>query len=205
MRTDLLPISDPNALAWALEVLASGGLVAFPTDTVYGLGALVSDEKAVASIDLVKDRRAEKAIPVLIGEYSQLSLVSNNANAICKKLARRFWPGPLTIVVPRHPSIPNVVTPYPTVAVRVPGLAATQELLRLTGPMAVTSANLSGMPSLSTAQDVMKQLGGRIPLILDGGFTPGGIPSTIVDCTHGEPVILREGLITLEQILNALA
>lgn len=204
MNTELLPITDPKALARAIDVLSSGGLVAFPTDTVYGLGALVSDEKAVISIYQVKARGSEKAIPILLGDVSQLPLVSTGANITGQKLARRFWPGPLTIVVPRHPSISDAVTPYATVAVRVPGFAPARDLIRLTGPLAVTSANISGQPSLSSARDVMRELGGRIPLILDGGLTPAGIPSTIVDCSHGEPVIIREGPITLEQILNAL-
>lgn len=205
METQLLAIEDPKALATAIDILTGGGLVAFPTDTVYGLGALAFDEKAVGKLYDVKERGMDKAIPVLIGDAAQLDLVAAGANRMCQQLAKRFWPGPLTLVVPRHPSIPDAVTPLPTVGVRIPKFAHTQELLRLTGPLAVTSANISGQSSPSTAAGVKVQLGGRIPLILDGGVTPGGMPSTVVDCTRDKPVILREGPISLDEIMEALS
>ena len=205
MKTEILPINDPKALAAAIDILTNGGMVAFPTDTVYGLGALAFDEQAVSRISEVKGRGAGKAIPILIGDISQLSRVAAGACSNCEKLAQRFWPGPLTIVLPRHASIPDAVTPLSTVGVRIPNFAPTLELLKLTGPLAVTSANLSGQGSSSTARGVQAQLDGKIPLILDGGVTPGGIPSTVVDCSQNPPVIIREGPISLEQILNALA
>jgi L-threonylcarbamoyladenylate synthase len=123
---------------------------------------------------------------------------------MCQKLAKHFWPGALTLVVLRHPSIPEAVTPLPTVGVRMPRFESTLDLLKLIGPLAVTSANISGQGSPSTAAGVLAQLGGRIPLILDGGVTPGGMPSTVVDCTKAQPVLLREGPISLEEILQAL-
>lgn len=205
MQTQILPINDAEGLAAAMEILAANGLVAFPTDTVYGLGALAFDEFAVASLYDVKERGMDKAIPILIGEFSQLADVTSRVPPMAAKLAKRFWPGPLTMVLPRHRDIPYAVTPYETVGVRIPNLIALRKLLRLTGPMAVTSANISGQSSPSTAGGVQAQLGGRIPLILDGGATRGGIPSTLVDCTGDEPVILREGPITLDEILQALA
>lgn len=205
METQILPINDPQALALAIEILTHGGLVAFPTDTVYGLGALAFNENAVANIYEVKGRGGDKAIPILVSDFEQLERVASGTNSLCQKLARRFWPGPLTVVVPRHPSIPDAVTSYPTVGVRIPDFEPTRELLRLTGPLAVSSANQTGQSSPSTARGVEAQLAGRIELILDGGVTPGGTPSTVVDCSQGEPIILREGPITLEQILNALA
>jgi L-threonylcarbamoyladenylate synthase len=205
MQTKILAINDPQALAAALKILTEGGLVAFPTDTVYVLGALAFDEQAVSRISEVKGREMTKAITVLIGEEAQLGQVAAGVNAQSAKLARRFWPGPLTIVLPRHTSIPEAVTPLETVGVRLPDFAPTLELLKLTGPLAVTSANLAGRSSSSTARGVEAQLRGKIPLILDGGVTPGGMPSTIVACEGANPVILREGPISLEQILNALA
>ncbi len=205
METKILSITDPDALALAIDVLTAGGLVAFPTDTVYGLGALAFDARAAASIYEAKGRGADKAIAVLVGDFEQLGQVALGVNSTCQKLARRFWPGPLTVVVPHHPSIPEAVTPYTTVGVRIPDFGPTRELLRLTGPLAVSSANLSGQASPVTALEVQAQLGGRIALILDGGVTPGGVPSTVVDCSQGEPRVLREGPITLEQIVNALA
>lgn len=204
METQILPINDPQALATALDILTGGGLVVFPTDTVYGLGALAFDEIAVGQLYDVKERGMDKAIPVLIGDFSHLERVSAGVNSMSEKLAKHFWPGALTIVVPRNPSIPDAVTQLPTVGVRMPKFGPTQELLRLTGPLAVTSANISGKGSPSTAPGVDAQLGGRVPLILDGGVTPGGMPSTVVDCTGGKPVILREGPISLEEILQAL-
>jgi L-threonylcarbamoyladenylate synthase len=197
METIILPISDPNALISALEILTGGGLVAFPTDTVYGIGAMAYDANAVGEIYIVKGRGLEKAIPVLIGDFEQIERVTVGTNRLIQRLAERFWPGPLTIIVPRNPNIPDAVTSYPTVGIRMPDFNPTRELLRLTGPLAVTSANISGQGSPSTAAGVEAQLGGRIPLILDGGVTPGGTPSTLVDCTENEQKIIREGPISL--------
>jgi L-threonylcarbamoyladenylate synthase len=205
METKLLPINDPYALAQAIDILAEGGLVAFPTDTVYGLGALAFNEMAVAKLYEAKGYDDDRAFPILLADFEQINRVALGVNSLCQKLARRFWPGPLTILVPRHPGIPDAVTPFSTVGVRIPDFEPTRELLRLTGPLAVTSANRAGRASASTALGVLDQFEGRIPLILEGGVTPGGVPSTIVDCTSGEPQIVREGPITFEQIINALA
>jgi len=119
-------------------------------------------------------------------------------------LAARFWPGPLTLVVPKQPTLPEAISATATVAVRIPDHPVARALLRAAGPMAVTSANLSGQPSPVEAEEVLRQLNGRIPLVLDGGVTPGGVPSTLVDCLGAEPVLLREGPLTKEQILAAL-
>lgn len=204
MKTEILSIYDPQALALAIDILAGGGVVAFPTDTVYGVGAVALDDLAVAQLYEVKGRSLEKAIPVLVGDFEQLSLVAAGVNRMSEKLARRFWPGPLTLVVPKLPSLPEAISALPTVGVRIPNFEPTRELLRLTGPLAVTSANISGQASPSTAHEVEVQLGGRIPLILDGGLTPGGIPSTVVDCSGAEPKLLREGPISFELVLIAL-
>jgi L-threonylcarbamoyladenylate synthase len=204
MQTLLLPITDSNSLAHALDILSGGGLVAFPTDTVYGLGAMAFDANAVSKIYMAKGRGQEKAIPILISDSDLIHRVSSGVTEYAVKLGKKFWPGPLTIVVPRHATIPDVVSPLKTVGVRIPNLNVTRELLRLTGPLAVTSANLSGQTSPSTAKGVNAQLNGRIPLILDGGVTPGGIPSTVVDCTGEEPVVVREGPISLEEIMAAI-
>jgi len=181
-----------------------GGLVAFPTDTVYGVGALAFDGKAVESIYIAKDRPIEKAIPVLIGDVPDLGKISDDVPDIARRLVSRFWPGPLTVLVPKKPTLPESVSATSTVAVRVPDHPVARRLLRAAGPMAVTSANISGQPSPSTAQEVMDQLNGRIELIVDGGRTSGGIPSTLVDCTGDEIKILREGPITLEELLSVL-
>ncbi|HTX92507.1 MAG TPA: L-threonylcarbamoyladenylate synthase [Anaerolineales bacterium] len=197
-------VEEPRAFPRALEILKVGGLVALPTDTVYGLGALAFDGLAVESIYAAKARPVEKAIPVLVGDPADLAKVTLTIPEMASRLADRFWPGPLTLVVPRHPRLPEAVSATSTVAVRLPDHPAARALLRLAGPMAVTSANLSGQPSPSTAEEVFAQLGGRIALILDGGKTPGGIPSTLVDCTGSEPKLLREGPISLAEILSVL-
>ena len=204
MKTEILSAEDSSVLPHALEILQSGGLVAFPTDTVYGVGALAFDGAAVESIYAVKDRPVEKAIPVLIGDIEDLAKVCAEVPEIALKLAARFWPGPLTLVVPKHPELPEAVSAAPTVGVRIPDHPVARALLRLAGPMAVTSANLSGRPSPVTAQEVYAQLGGRIALILDSGKTPGGIPSTVVDCIGPEPQVVRKGPISVSSILAAL-
>ena len=204
MRTEILSADAPNAITSALEVLLSGGLVAFPTDTVYGVGAPAFDGKAVDSIYTAKQRPVEKAIPVLIGDSNDLSRVAEEIPRFAARLTARFWPGPLTVLVPKKPSLPEVVSATTTVGVRLPDHDVARALLRLAGPMAVTSANISSQPSPSTAEEVLAQLGGRIAMILDGGRTPGGIPSTLVDCTGDRIQILREGPISEEQLLNAI-
>jgi len=201
MNTKIFPASD---ISQALEVLQKGGIAAFPTDTVYGLGALAFDNPAIESLYIAKDRPIEKAIPILIGDLSDLEKVGIDIPDMALRFAARFWPGPLTCVVPKKPTLPPAVSATATVAVRIPDHLDALNLLRAAGPMAVTSANISGAQSPVSAQDVYEQLKGRIPLILDGGQTPGGIPSTLVDCTGKEPVILREGPLTLKNLLDIL-
>lgn len=201
MKTKILPASE---IVHALEILASGGIIAFPTDTVYGLGALAFDNAAIESVYTAKDRPLEKAIPILIGDLSDLDKVGFDIPDMALRFASRFWPGPLTCVIPKKLTLPRAVSATSTVAVRIPDHPDALALLQAAGPMAVTSANISGAQNPLTAQDVYDQLNGRIPLILDGGKTPGGIPSTLVDCTGEKPVILREGPLTLENLISAL-
>jgi L-threonylcarbamoyladenylate synthase len=204
MKTKVMSASSRDAIPRALEILKRGGLVAFPTDTVYGVGALAFDGKAVESIYGAKDRPTEKAIPVLIGDKDDLEKVGIHIPASAHKLAFRFWPGPLTILVPKRADLPESVSATATVGVRVPDHDVARALLRAAGPMAVTSANISGGQSPVTAEEVYEQLGGRIDLIIDGGQTPGGVPSTLVDCTPSELKVLREGPVSLEDLLSAL-
>ena len=203
MKTKILPSGSTETIQAALNILRSGGLVAFPTDTVYGVGSLAFDGKAVESIYIAKDRPIEKAIPILIGDTDDLIKVAASVPEMAKKIAARFWPGPLTLIVPKLPTLPDAVSATDTVAVRVPDHEVARTLLRAAGPMAVTSANISGQASPATAEEVSAQLGGRIALIIDGGRTPGGVPSTLVDCTGLQPSILREGPISLQELLSA--
>ena len=204
MKTEILAATSSDAITRALEILSAGGLVAFPTDTVYGVGALAFDGEAVQSIYTAKDRPVEKAIPVLIGDMEDLDKIAIDIPNMAQKLASRFWPGPLTILVPKKLSLPKAVSATAAVGVRVPDHDIARALLRAAGPMAVTSANIAGQASPTVAEQVFAQLGGRIALIIDGGKTPGGTPSTLVDCTGDEIRILRQGPITEEELRSVL-
>jgi L-threonylcarbamoyladenylate synthase len=204
MKTEILSAQDPQAVRYAADVLRHDGLVAFPTDTVYGVGALVFREAAVQRLYRVKGRSTDKAIAVLVADDSDLLNIAGALSPAARLVARKFWPGPVTLVVNRHPQLPQAVSGLPTVGVRQPNHPQLQQLLQLTGPLAVTSANRSGEANTLTAQEVFAQLNGRIELILDGGRVNGGVPSTVVDCTGPEPVILRAGPVSAAEIQEAL-
>jgi L-threonylcarbamoyladenylate synthase len=196
--TLMLDVRTPGALARAASLVNEGGLVAFPTDTVYGLGALVWNPASVARIYWAKARPPEKAIPVLVSGVEQLAQLGVDASPLLLALARQFWPGALTLVARCDGRVPDIVTAgTQTVAVRMPDHPAALRLFELAGqPLAVTSANLSGQANPLTAQDVMAQLAGRIEAVVDGGACPGGIPSTVLDLTVTPPRILRQGPLT---------
>ena len=204
MKTGVLPAFHPTAIAHALDVLQHGGLVAFPTDTVYGLASPAFDAENVERLYIAKGRSNDKAIALLLSEAAQLSKVARNLGKTAMKLARHFWPGPLTLVVSRHPNVPDAVSSLPTVGVRIPDHPIALALLNLSGPLAVTSANLAGKMSPTTAKGVLAQLDSRIHLVLDGGTSPGGTPSTVVDCTTPDPVILRPGPLSMSDLQKAL-
>ena len=204
-QTALLPADAPGSIERALRVVREGGLVAFPTDTVYGVGAAAFDGQAVGRIYEAKGRSEDKAIPVLLAGLGDLERVAAEVSPDLRRLAAQFWPGPLTLVVARHADLPTVVSPGPTVGLRVPDHPVALGLLAAAGPMAVTSANRSGDPNPTTAEQVLSALGGAIDLILDGGEAPGGRPSTVVDCTQDPPHLLRPGPIPLEAVLDCLA
>lgn len=203
MSTQVLPASAPDAIARAVELLQRGGIVAMPTDTVYGIGALLTDAVAIERLYVVKGREHTKSIAVLLAGAEQLPLVAQNASPAALRLAQHLWPGALTLVVPRLPSLPRALSQTDTVGVRVPNHPLALQLLTASGPLAVTSANRSGQPDALTAQDVLAQLDGRIDLVLDGGSTPGAVPSTVVDTIASPPRILRPGPIRAADILAA--
>lgn len=200
MKTEIIPFNSPGAKSYALNVLNAGGLVAFPTDTVYGLGCLAFNGEAIESIYTAKNRPPEKAIPILVGEIMDTEKIVTEFPPLARILALRFWPGPLTCILPKKPTLPEAVSATSTIGVRIPDQVAARVILRAAGPMAVTSANISGQTSPSTAEEVFEQLNGRIPLIIDGGRTPGGVPSTVIDCLSNEIKILREGPISEDEI-----
>ncbi len=198
---------DPlGVLAQAAALLTAGELVAFPTDTVYGVGAICWNEAAVARLYTAKLRSRDKAIPILLADPDDLQLVAENLPPAAMRLAEVFWPGALTLVVPKAARVPAEVTAGgATVAVRIPNHEMARALIRLAAaPLATTSANLSGGPSPVTAEEVSAQLAGRVPLIIDGGRCPGGAASTVVDVTGPTPRILRAGPISEADILAVL-
>ncbi len=204
MKTEVIKSDHPVALPHAVDILQNGGLVAFPTDTVYGLAALPAKTEFIESLYTVKGRESTRAIAILMSSADQLNEISVSPNKTAQILASRFWPGPITLIVPRHPDLPEVLSPNPTIGVRVPDNKFSLQLLGMTGPLGVTSANISGHENTISAEEVLKQLDGRIHLLIDGGKCPGSVPSTVVDCTTLEPIILRSGPIGLEEIQNAI-
>jgi L-threonylcarbamoyladenylate synthase len=203
-HSTILSIHDPQAITSAKRILQSHGTIAFPTDTIYGIAANAFDPEGIQNIYTAKQRPEEKALPVLIGEIEQLDGLLLYVGNHVRKLAAAFWPGALTLVLPKNENLPPDLSPYPTIGVRMPDLAFTLALLKATGPLATTSANRSGGPNPTTAQDVIDQLDGRVDLILDGGATPGGTASTVVDATEPELKILRQGPISLAELQAVL-
>jgi len=204
MVTEIVRVENGDARRRAVQVLKAGGLVAFPTDTVYGVAALPWNEDAVARLYVAKQRPRNMPIPLLLSDADQLSQVAVLAPKF-KPLTARFWPGGLTLVLPKTDVVPDVVSADPTVAVRVPDLALARDLIRdAGGVLAVTSANISGQPSPVTAGEVEEQLSGRIELIVDGGPCRGGIPSSLLDCTASPPALLRRGAISEETLRAAI-
>ena len=204
MNTQLLS-PEQKTYSLASDILKSGGLVAFPTETVYGLGANALDRSAVLSIFSAKGRPADNPLIVHIHDISQidpLCIVPDRAIP----LMEAFWPGPLTLLCEKKPTVPDEVTAgLPTVAMRMPSHPVARALLMHCGlPIAAPSANSSGRPSPTTALHVLEDMNGKIPLIIDGGMCDVGLESTVLDLCHGKPVILRPGGITREMIISVL-
>ncbi|MDY0124928.1 MAG: L-threonylcarbamoyladenylate synthase [Anaerolineaceae bacterium] len=201
LQNPIVSIDDPQAIPYALAALASDELIVFPTDTLYGLAGRIN-ETSLQKIYSAKQRPDEKAIPVLVGDQQQLYQLASKIEPQVMALMQVFWPGPLTLVVPKKAGLPPSLSPYPGLALRMPDHHLALTLLQQTGPLAVTSANISGGQNPITAEDVYAQLKGRVDLILDGGKLPGGKASTVVDCQSDAPILLREGPIPFEDILN---
>lgn len=201
---------DPGVIARAAAVIRAGRLVAFPTETVYGLGANALDPQAVRKVYEAKGRPGANPLIVHVTDAMHVLNVVKEWPATADRLARRFWPGPLTLVVPRGPEIPDEVTAHgPTVAVRCPAHTLAQALIRAAGaPIAAPSANRSTELSPTRAEHVLAGLEGRIDMILDGGPCPGGIESTVVDASGDGVRLLRPGPITvpmLEEVIGPVA
>ena len=202
MDTIILKTEDPSAIDRAASVLRSGGLVAFPTETVYGLGGNALDATASSRIYAAKGRPSDNPLIVHIADKNDLFRLAEDVPDTALRLAEAFWPGPLTIILKKKSFIPDATTGgLDTVAIRMPSHPAAMEMIRRSGVyVAAPSANLSGRPSPTTADHCTEDLSGRIDMILDGGPVGIGIESTIVDLTGSAPMILRPGFITREML-----
>ena len=196
-----LSASIQEQLEKGVAILKDGGVVAFPTDTVYGLGAGIGINSAVERVYRVKERPRHMALPLLLADLSQLDDVARSVPPSARLLAENFWPGPLTLVLFKSDSVPDIVTGgSETIAVRIPAHPIPAALARGVGTAIVgTSANLSGQPSALTAEEARAQLGDKVDLIIDGEC-PGGKESTVVDLTGEKPIILRPGALSREEL-----
>lgn len=200
-ETQILSINDSQAIPLALKTLANDELIVFPTDTLYGLAGRIN-ELSIRKIYQAKERPEEKSIPVLFASVEQLNQLSEDLNPKVLALIKAFLPGPLTIVLPKKLSLPPALSNNSGVALRMPNHPFALDLLAQSGPLAVTSANISGYENPSTAEEVYAQLSGRVSLILDSGSHPGGLASTIIDCQQAEPQLLRQGPLSMEEIMT---
>ena len=206
MKTLYLPASDPQTCDVAAKILREGGLVAIPTETVYGLGANGLDESAVAKIFIAKGRPQDNPLILHVADPIQMELFAHDIPAEAYLLAEKFWPGPLTLILPAKDIVPKTTTGgRSTVGIRCPDNETTREIIRLAGvPVAAPSANNSGKPSTVTAAHVLLDHVGKIDAVVDGGPCSVGVESTIVDLTERPARLLRPGGITPEQLTAGL-
>lgn len=207
MITRLLdPVKDPDAYAQAAELLRAGEVVGMPTETVYGLAANALDGAAVAKIFAAKGRPQDNPLIVHIADRDQLETLVRAVPESTKKLADRFWPGPMTMILPKAGCIPDEVSAgLDTVGIRMPSHPVARALIRAAGvPLAAPSANLSGRPSTTTSGHVLEDLGGRIPAVLEGGPCAVGVESTVISLAGDKPRLLRPGGVSLEQLREVL-
>lgn len=204
METEIIKIEDAgeSGIKKAAELIKLGEVVAFPTETVYGLGANGLDAQASAKIYKAKGRPSDNPLILHIDSIRMLSMVTDRLPHTAMEIMAAFCPGPVTIIVPKKNTVPDAITGgLSTVGVRMPDNDTARKLISMAGvPIAAPSANLSGRPSPTTANDVYRDMKGHIPLILDGGPSGFGVESTIVDCTEDIPIILRPGAVTKEML-----
>jgi L-threonylcarbamoyladenylate synthase len=190
---------DLQAIIQTAAAIRRGELVVYPTDTLYGIGTYAFDEKAIRSLYSVKGRPSEKGIPILLADATNLDRVARDVPQIVQELIERFWPGPLTLIVPKQDSLPPSISVNPGVAVRIPDNETARAVIRAAGgAVATSSANRSGHPPAQTAEQALAELGDAVSIVLDGGPTGKSVPSTIVDCTAKRMRILRQGPISEE-------
>ena len=186
----------------AAKFIRDGDVAAFPTETVYGLGANAYDEKAVRKIFKAKGRPADNPLIVHVATKKDIYVLADDVNETAKKIIKKFFPGPITVILKKNEIVPDIVTAgLDTIAIRMPGLKLTRDFIKACGvPVAAPSANLSGSPSPTSYIHVLQDFEGRIPCVLMGPDAKFGLESTVIDCTVTPPVILRPGVVTLEQL-----
>jgi L-threonylcarbamoyladenylate synthase len=201
----IIPITFPGAARMAAEALARGDLIVLPTDTVYGVGSRI-ETAAIDCIFAAKLRPLDRAVPVLLADVEAVTLVASGFPDMARRLAAAFWPGPLTLALPRRADLPPNLTHLPTVGVRVPAHAGARTIIAAAGgALAVTSANHSDQPPALTIQDAIRCLADSVALYLDGGTSPGGTPSTVVTFDGDEMRVVREGPISEVELRAVLA
>ncbi len=199
--TQLIPADAPGAIDRAAAWVRQGRLVALPTDTVYGVGCAAFDEAAIGRLYAVKQRPYHKAIPILLADLADLTAVTAHVPSVAQVLIQHYWPGPLTIILPKHPALPAALSPNEGIAVRIPDHAVARALIRAAGgAMAVTSANRTGQPPAQTAVQAAAYLGDGVTAVIDDGPALMSQASTIVDCTGNDPRLIRFGPISWTEI-----
>ena len=205
-ETGNLQIAPDREIERAARLIRDGGVVAIPTDTLYGLAADAFNAEAIERVFAIKERPEGLALPVLLADLEQLSVVARELPEAASALAQEYWPGPLTLIVRKVPGLPTRLTAgHDTVAARVPAHPVPRELARRLGrPITGTSANISGVPDPSTLDELRRQVGRRVDCVIKAGPAPAGTASTIVDLTSDVPQLIREGAIPFAEIAALL-
>lgn len=202
--TELYPANAPQAIAKAVEALDAGELIVIPTDTVYGLACRIQDD-AILRLFAAKERPQEKSLPVLLSSAVHIAKVATIPYSTINQLIEHFWPGPLTLVLPKIPDLPSNLSLLPTIGVRVPDHDIARKIIEAAGGvLAVSSANKSGQPAAYLIKDALDQLGDEVAVAIDGGRTPGHSASTVAQIEHDQVTILRAGPITKAQLEAAI-
>ena len=202
----ILKITDmpdyQDAVRETAEILLHGGTAAIPTDTVYGFAASAYDEKAIDRLYQIKERSHNKSIAVLLGDIDQAHLIAQAFSAKAQRLAEKYWPGALTIIIRKKEGLPANLSSNHLVGLRIPDLDFARDLIRATGPLAVTSANISGEPPAKSVEEFAPHLGSALDIIIDNGPSRGGVPSSVINCDEDPAVILREGAISGKELME---
>ncbi|MBK8904961.1 MAG: threonylcarbamoyl-AMP synthase [Anaerolineaceae bacterium] len=202
-QTQLLPAHRPGTITHAAAEARAGRLIVIPTDTLYGLAGDAFNPDAIRAIYAAKQRENTKAIPILLADSTDLPRVARFVPAVAQTFINQYWPGPLTILLPKHRDLPPEISHNDAIAVRIPDNAVARDIIRAAGgALAVTSANLSGQTPAETAAAAVEQLAGWVTAVVDDGPSPHGLASTVLDCTGHELKILREGPISAQSLLG---